>query len=109
MDRNTVREDLRPLAAQAYFQLGDFKRTLELLRDYEPEQFNTRGFDPRWGLLGRIRILRGLALDSLGRRDEARAQYRLALAQWTRPDPAIQIYLDMAKRELGEDVRGARD
>ena len=61
----------RPLAAQAYFLLGDYQATLRTLQDFEPAALRTAGFDSRWGMLGRVRLLRAAAFEQLGRRAEA--------------------------------------
>jgi hypothetical protein len=47
----------RPLAAQAYYLLGDYQPTLRVLQDFEPATLHTAGFDSRWGMLGRVRLL----------------------------------------------------
>jgi hypothetical protein len=47
-----------------------------------------------------VRLLRGAALEKLGRPVEARDQYRLALAQWKDPDPAIEPYVRQAQAGL---------
>ena len=56
--------------------------TLRVLRDFEPAALRTGGFDSRWGMLGRVRLLRAAAYEQLGRRAEAREEYRQVLAQW---------------------------
>ncbi|HQR18759.1 MAG TPA: hypothetical protein PK948_10320, partial [Gemmatimonadales bacterium] len=78
-----------PLYAQAQFELGDYTGTIETLRLFETPYLNTRGFDSRWAMLGRVRLLRAAALEKLGRRSEAAEQYRLVLAQWKSADPEI--------------------
>ena len=70
----------RPLAAQAYYLLGDYQATLRQLQDFEPEALQTGGFDSRWGMLGRVRLLRAAAFEQLGRRAEARQEYQEVLA-----------------------------
>ena len=87
----------RPIAAQIHFELGEYDRTLELLDGFEPEMLSVHGFDSRWALVGRVRLLRGAALEKLGRPDEANAQYRLALDQWKSADPAIEPYVRQAQ------------
>ena len=76
----------RPLAAQAYYLLGDYQTTLRMLQDFQPAALYTGGFDSRWGMLGRVRLLRAAAYEQLGRRAEAREEYREALAQWKSAD-----------------------
>ncbi|HET8650489.1 MAG TPA: protein kinase, partial [Gemmatimonadales bacterium] len=90
-----------PLAAEAYYLLGDYDTALHLLEDFEPDAFATRGFDPRWGLLARVRLLRGNLYEKLGRRSEASREYRDVVAQWKRADPALQIYVRQAMQGLG--------
>ena len=58
------------------------------------------GFDARWAMLGRVRLLRGAAYERLGRRAEAREQYRQVLAQWKAADPALQPFIQQAQRGL---------
>ena len=69
----------RPLAAQAYFLLGDYQATLRTLEDFESGALRTGGFDSRWGMLGRVRLLRAAAYEQLGRRAEAREEYKEVL------------------------------
>jgi hypothetical protein len=90
----------RPLAAQAYFLLGDYHRTLSVLRDFEPAALKTGGFDSRWGMLGRVRLLRAAAYEQLGRRAEARQEYRQVLAQWRTADAALKPFIQQAEQGL---------
>ena len=90
----------RPYAAQAYYLLGDYDATLRVLQDFEPANLYTGGFDSRWGMLGRVRLLRGAAYERLGRRAEARAEYREALTQWKSADAELQPFVDQARRGL---------
>jgi serine/threonine-protein kinase len=89
-----------PLAAQAYYLLGDYETTLRVLEGYQPSSLQTGEFDSGWGMLGRVRLLRGAAYERLGRRAEAREQYRQVLAQWKRADPALLPFLQQAERGL---------
>ncbi len=89
----------RPLAAQAYFLLGDYHATLRALQDFEPGLLRTAGFDSRWGMLGRVRLLRAAAYEQLGRRAEARAEYREVLSQWKAADQSLKPFIKQA--ELG--------
>jgi tetratricopeptide (TPR) repeat protein len=89
-----------PLAAQAYFLLGDYQTTLRVLQDFEPVALKTGGFDARWGMLGRVRLLRGAAYEQLGRRAEARQQYREVLSQWRAADAALQPFVRQAEQGL---------
>jgi eukaryotic-like serine/threonine-protein kinase len=90
----------RPYAAQAYYLLGDYETTIRVLEDFQPSALLTGGFDGRWGILGRVRLLRGAAFERLGRRAEAREEYRQALAQWKQADPALQPFIQQAERGL---------
>jgi serine/threonine protein kinase/tetratricopeptide (TPR) repeat protein len=90
----------RPFAAQAYYLLGDYETTIRVLEDFRPEALQTGAFDSRWGMMGRVRLLRGAAYERLGRRAEAREQYRQALAQWKAADPALQPFIQQAQRGL---------
>jgi serine/threonine-protein kinase len=90
----------RPLAAQAWFLLGDYQRTLHMLRDFEPEALKTGGFDSRWGMLGRVRLLRAAAYEQLGRRSEALAEYRQVLAQWKTADESLKPFIRQAEQGL---------
>ena len=90
----------RPYAAQAYYLLGDYDATLRVLQDFEPANLHTGGFDSRWGMLGRVRLLRGAAYERLGRRAEARAEYREVLTQWKSADAELQPFVDQARRGL---------
>jgi serine/threonine-protein kinase len=90
----------RPLAAQAYFLLGDYQATLRSLQDFEPQALRTGGFDSRWGMLGRVRLLRAAAFEQLGRRAEARQEYREVLSQWRSADPSLQPFVHQAQQGL---------
>ena len=89
-----------PLAAQAYYLLGDYETTLRVLEGYQPSSLQTGEFDSGWGMLGRVRLLRGAAYERLGRRAEAREQYRQVLAQWKRADPTLLPFLQQAEQGL---------
>jgi tetratricopeptide (TPR) repeat protein/tRNA A-37 threonylcarbamoyl transferase component Bud32 len=90
----------RPLAAQAYYLLGDYQATLRSLHDFEPEALRTGGFDSRWGMLGRVRLLRAAAFEQLGRRAEAGEEYKEVLSQWRSADPALQPFIRQAQQGL---------
>jgi len=90
----------RPLAAQAYFLLGDYQATLRSLQDFEPAALRTAGFDARWGMVGRVRLLRAAAFEQLGRRAEARQEYQEVLSQWRTADPALQPFIHQAQQGL---------
>ena len=90
----------RPLAAQAWFLLGDYQRTIHVLRDFEPQALRTAGFDSRWGMLGRVRLLRAAAYEQLGRRSEALEEYRQVLAQWKSADESLKPFVRQAEQGL---------
>jgi tetratricopeptide (TPR) repeat protein len=90
----------RPLAAQAYFLLGDYQATLRALQDFEPEALRTAGFDARWGMVGRVRLLRAAAFEQLGRRAEARQEYQDVLSQWRAADASLQPFIRQAQQGL---------
>jgi eukaryotic-like serine/threonine-protein kinase len=89
-----------PLAAQVYYLLGDYETTIRVLEGYQPTALQTGTFDSGWGILGRVRLLRGAAYERLGRRAEAREQYRQVVAQWRNADPALQEFVQQAQRGL---------
>jgi serine/threonine protein kinase/tetratricopeptide (TPR) repeat protein len=89
-----------PLAAQAYYLLGDYETTIRVLEGYQTTALQTGGFDSGWGMMGRVRLLRGAAYERLGRRAEAREQYRQVLAQWKKADAALQPFVQQAQRGL---------
>ncbi|MGI9042439.1 MAG: protein kinase domain-containing protein [Gemmatimonadales bacterium] len=90
----------RPLAAQAYYLLGEYHSTLRILQDFEPQTLKTAGFDSRWGMLGRVRLLRAAAYEQLGRRAEARQEYHNVVSQWKAADDALQPYVRQAEQGL---------
>jgi len=90
----------RPLAALVYNSLGEPRQALAQLEDFEPELLSHHGFDARWGILGRVRLMRAWAHEALGHREEARAEYQRALAQWKHADPALNDYLRQAQLGL---------
>ncbi len=92
----------RPLAAQAYYLLGDYERALKLLEGFDGPELNADQFDMRWGIVGRVRLLRGAVLEKLGRPDDAREQYKLALAQWSQADPDLQVFVQEAQQKLAQ-------
>ena len=96
----------RPYAAQAYYLLGDYETTLRVLEGFEPSNLYTAGFDSRWGMLGRVRLLRGAAYERLGRLAEARDQYRQVMAQWKWADPELQPFLRSGPAGVGEGGGG---
>lgn|GEM_PF-3607158 len=92
--------DKRPIVAEAYFALGDYREVVETLEEFDPGTFGTRGFDARWILLPRVRLLRGQALEQLGRVADAATEYRAVLGQWQAGDPELRPFLQQAQRGL---------
>jgi len=90
----------QPLAAQVYYLLGDYRATLRSLQDFEPQSLRTGGFDSRWGMLGRVRLLRAAAFEQLGRRAEARQAYQEVLSQWRWADASLQPFVRQAQQGL---------
>jgi tetratricopeptide (TPR) repeat protein len=90
----------RPLAAQAWYLLGDYDRALSVLESYEPDQLSTTQFDMRWGMVGRVRLLRAAVLEKLGREEDAKRQYQLALEQWQDADPDLRPFVEEAQKGL---------
>jgi tetratricopeptide (TPR) repeat protein len=89
-----------PLAAQAYYLLGEYETTIRVLEGYRTSALQTGDFDSGWGMVGRVRLLRGAAYERLGRRAEAREEYRQVLVQWKQADPALQPFIQQAQRGL---------
>jgi hypothetical protein len=92
--------DPRPIMAEAYFELGQFEKVVAVLAEFGPESFMTRGFDSRWVLLPRVRLLRGQALEQLGRTDEAATEFRAVVAQWSGADVELRPVVQEAQRAL---------
>ena len=90
----------RPLAAEVYYRLGDYQTALSLLNSFEPDVYPRRGFDPRWGLIGRVRLMRAELHAKLGHTTEARAEFRQVLNQWKAADPALDGFVRQAQRGL---------
>jgi len=87
----------RPLYAQAQYLLGDYSGTIKTLEGFEETQLNSRNFDPRWAMLGRVRLLRAAAYERLGRKADAAEEYRQVLAQWKNADPALEVFVQQAQ------------
>jgi serine/threonine-protein kinase len=87
----------RAIAAIIYADLGETQHALNLLRTFEPAQLASRGFDPRWASIGRVRLLRASLEARLGHTAAARQQYELALAQWKNADPSMAEYVKIAR------------
>jgi len=90
----------RPVYAQAQYLLGDYAGTIESLKLFDTPQFATRGFDPRWAMVGRARLLRAAAYEKLGRKADAAGEYQRVLAQWKTADPDLQVFIRQAQAGL---------
>ncbi len=99
--------DLRPIAAEALFQLGDYRQTVELLSSFEPARLANRGFDARWGLLARVRLLRGLAYERMGEPAAATREFDQVVAQWEGADERLAPVVREARAGLAR-IKGAR-
>ena len=82
--------------AQAYYLLGDYPAALRALGEFGPKEFERTRFDMRWGLLPRVRLLRGPAYERLGESAEAERENRLAASQWRAADPALRAFVEQA-------------
>ena len=98
--------DSRPLEAEARFQLGDYRGALQLLQSFDEAKLYRRGFDSRWGLLGRVHLLRGLAYERLGETDRATKEFRLVVATWQDADEPLMTFVQQAQAGLAR-LRGA--
>jgi tetratricopeptide (TPR) repeat protein len=90
----------RPMQAEVYFALGDFWKTVSLLEEFQPDHFPTDYFDSRWGMLGRVRMLRAMAYEEMGRIDEAQEEYREVVAQWQSADEPFEALRVRAEERL---------
>ena len=55
-------------------------RPLSVLTGFEPAALQTGGFDSRWGMLGRVRLLRGAAYESWAGGPRPGPEYRQVLS-----------------------------
>ena len=92
--------DGRPFEAEVWVVLGEYQRAVDALRTSSRRPWTHAGFDARWGMLGRVRLLRGLALEKLGRKQEAAQEYRAVLAQWRNADPILAPFRRQAEEGL---------
>lgn len=99
--------DARPVAAQVHFQLGNYREALALLERFEVERLFDRGFDPRWGLLARVRLLRGLAHERLGHAREADLEFERVVTQWEGADERLMPVVREARAGLAR-IKGAK-
>jgi len=99
--------DPSPVTAEALFQLGSYREVIAQLESFRPERLGTRGFDARWGLLARVRLLRGLAYEKLGQTDSASNEFSQVVAQWEEADERLAPVVREARAGLAR-LRGAK-
>lgn len=92
--------DLRPVVAETYFELGDYPNVIMTLEGFQPSEFTKRGFDPRWILLPRVRLLRGQALERTGQHTRAAEEYQAVVDQWGGADAELLTIVQQARRHL---------
>lgn len=90
----------KPMEAEVYFALGDYGKTVSLLEEFEPDHFQTDYFDVRWGMLGRVRMLRAMAYEELGRVEDAQREYREVVAQWRSATDPFDALRSRAEQRL---------
>lgn len=101
--------DPRVLTAEVLYHLGEYQAAVDLLTPFQPDQLSDRVFDPRWAVMGRVRLLRGLALERLGRRAEAAREFTETLAQWSEADALLLPWIEEARSGLQRVRGGAGD
>jgi hypothetical protein len=99
--------DSRPVMAEAMYQLGNYRETVQILESFTAERLGSRGFDSRWGLLARIRLLRGLSYEKLGQIESATREFDQVIAQWDAADERLAPVVREARAGLAR-VRGAK-
>ncbi len=92
--------DSRPLEAEARSQLGDYRGAIDLLRSFNESQLWRRGFDSRWGIMGRVHLLRGLAYEQLGESERARGEFKEVVAAWQGADQPLLTFVQQAQAGL---------
>jgi tetratricopeptide (TPR) repeat protein len=98
--------DPRPLEAEARYQLGDYRGAIEMLQSFTENQLYRRGFDSRWGILGRVHLLRGLAYERLGESDRASREFKEVVVAWQGADEPLLTFVQQAQAGLAR-LRGA--
>ena len=98
--------DSRPLEAEARYQLGDYRGAIEMLQSFNEKQFYRRGFDSRWGMLGRVHLLRGLAYERLGEPDRASHEFKEVVVAWQGADEPLLTFVQQAQAGLAR-LRGS--
>jgi serine/threonine protein kinase/tetratricopeptide (TPR) repeat protein len=90
------------IAAHAWHELGDEERALGALRMFDPARLSSANFDIRWLLVGQARFLRGQIYERQGKRDLARQQYELVLAQWQDADSVLDPVIGTIRARLSD-------
>lgn len=98
--------DTRPLEAEARYHLGDYQATIDLLESFNESQLFRRGFDSRWGLLGRVHLLRGLAYERLGEPGRAATEFRQVVTAWRGAEEPLLTFVQQAQAGLAR-LKGA--
>ncbi len=98
--------DPRPLEAEARYQLGDYRGAIEMLQTFNENELFRRGFDSRWGMLGRVHLLRGLAYEHLGESDHASREFKEVVLGWRGADEPLLTFVQQAQAGLAR-LRGA--
>ncbi len=98
--------DPRPLEAEARYQLGDYRGAIDMLQAFTPGHLSRRGFDSRWGILGRVHLLRGLAYERLGEPGRASREFREVVVAWQDADEPLLTFVQQAQAGLAR-LRGA--
>jgi hypothetical protein len=98
--------DTRPLEAEARYHLGEYQATIDLLESFTESQLFRRGFDSRWGLLGRVHLLRGLAFERLGESGRAATEFRQVVAAWRGAEEPLLTFVQQAQAGLAR-LKGA--
>jgi serine/threonine-protein kinase len=98
--------DPRPLEAEARYQLGDYRGAIEMLQSFTENQLYRRGFDSRWGILGRVHLLRGLAYERLGEPDRASREFKEVVVAWQDADEPLLTFVQQAQAGLAR-IKGA--
>jgi hypothetical protein len=88
--------------------LGDYQRTIDLLESFDESQLHRRGFDSRWGLLGRIHLLRGLAYERLGHGGRAATEFKQVVAAWGGAEEPLLAFVQQAQAGLAR-LKGSRE
>ncbi|HEU5219097.1 MAG TPA: hypothetical protein VFU23_10590, partial [Gemmatimonadales bacterium] len=97
--------DPRPLEAEARYQLGDYRGAIDMLQSFTESQLYRRGFDSRWGVLGRVHLLRGLAYERLGEPDHASREFKEVVVAWQGADEPLLTFVQQAQAGLAR-LRG---